>query len=102
MMQQWDAAENGVRRYQAVIHGTWGNARPSTSRIQAGCAARDLSGVWCDDHWQFAKRPVPSIEPIRAIRSLQNFLQDRRRDPDRLSMFESSGEQLDFDQIVAA
>lgn len=101
-MQQWDAAENGVRRYQAVIRGTWCNARPSTARIQVGRAARGLSGVWCDDHRQFAKHSVPSVEPIRAIRSLQNFLQDRRREPDRLSMFKSICEQLDFDQIVAA
>ena len=101
-MQKWDAAENGVRRYQAVIRGTWCNARPSTARIQMGCAARGLSGVWCDDHWQFAKHSVPSVEPIRAIRSLEHFLQDRRCEPDRLSVFESFGEQLDFDQIVAA
>lgn len=102
MMQQWDAAENGVGRYQAVIRGTWCDARPSTARIQVSCPARGLSGVGCDDHWQFAKHSIPSVEPIRAIRSLQNFLEDRRREPDRLSMFESFGEQLDFDQIVAA
>jgi hypothetical protein len=66
------------------------------------CAARSLSGVGRDDHWQFAKHPIPTSEPIWAICSLQNFLQDRRRKPDGRSVFESFGEQLDFDQIVTA
>ena len=101
-MQKSYAAENSVRCDQAVIRGTWSDARPSTSRIQMSCAARSFSCVWRDDHWQFAKHPIPMGEPIRAVRSLQDFLQDRRRKPDGLSMFESFGEQLDFDQIITA
>jgi hypothetical protein len=31
-----------------------------------------------------------------------NFLKDRRRNPDGRSVFESFGEQLDFNQIVTA
>ena len=101
-MQKWHAAKNSVRCYQAVIRGTWSDARPSTSRVQVRCTARSLSGIGCDDHWQFAKHPIPTGEPIRAICSLQNFLQDGRRKPDGRSVFESFGEQLDFDQIVTA
>jgi hypothetical protein len=33
---------------------------------------------------------------------LENLLEGWRRKPDGLSMFESLGEQLDFDQIVTA
>ncbi len=101
-MEKWHAAKNSVRCYQAVIRGTWSDARPSTSRVQVRCTARSLSGIGCDDHWQFAKHPIPTGEPIRAICSLQNFLQDGRRKPDGRSVFESFGEQLDFDQIVTA
>ena len=101
-MQKRHAAKNSVRCYQAVIRGTWSDTRPSTSRVQVRRAARSLAGVGCDDHWQFAKHPIPSSEPVRAICSLQNLLQDRRRKPDGLSVFEGFGEQLDFDQIVTA
>ena len=101
-MQKWHAAENGVRCYQAVIRGTRYDTRPSTSRVQVGCAARSLAGVGRDYHWQLAKHPIPTAEPIRAICALQNFLQDRRRKPDGLSMFKSFGEQLNFDKIVTA
>jgi hypothetical protein len=66
------------------------------------CASRSLSAVRRDHHWQIAKHPIPTREPIRAICSLENLLEDRRRKPDGLSMFESLGEQLDFDQIVTA
>ena len=65
-------------------------------------AARSLSGIGRDDHWQLAKYSMPMREAIRAICSLQDFLQDRRRKPDRLSVFESFGEPFDFEQIVAA
>jgi len=65
-------------------------------------AARSLSGVGCDEHWQLAKHSVPTSEPISAICSMQNLLQYRRRKPDGLSMFESFGEQFNFDQIVTA
>jgi hypothetical protein len=101
-MQKWYATEDSVRCNQAVIRGTWSDTHPSTSRIQVSCAARTLSCVWRDDHWQFAKHAIPMRESIKAIRSLQDLLQDRRRKPDRVSMFESFGEQLDFDQIVTA
>jgi hypothetical protein len=67
-----------------------------------GCAARSLSRAWRNDHGQFAKYPIPSIESSGTICSLQNFLQDWRREPDRPSMIESSSKQFDFDQIVAA
>jgi hypothetical protein len=69
-MQKRHAANHSVRCYQAVIRGTWSDARPSTSRIQVRCAARCLSGIWCDDHWQLAKHPIPAGEPIRAICAL--------------------------------
>jgi hypothetical protein len=66
------------------------------------CASRSLSAVGRDHHWQIAKHSIPTCEPIRAICSLENLLQDWRRKPDWLSMFESLVEQLDFDQIVTA
>jgi hypothetical protein len=66
------------------------------------CGSRSLSGIGRDDHWQLTKDPIPTGEPIRAICPLQNFLKDRRRKPDGISVFESFGEQLDFDQIVTA
>jgi len=62
-----------------------------------GCAARTLSGIWGDNHRKFAKHPIPSCEPVWAICSLQNFLQDRRCNPNSISMLERFGEQLDFD-----
>ncbi len=65
-------------------------------------SARGLSGIGRDDHWQFAEYSIPPREPIRASCSLQYFLQDRRRKPDRLSVFESVGEPFDFDVILAA
>ena len=101
-MQKWHAANNSVRCYQAVIRGTWGNPRPSTSRVQVRCASRSLSRVGRDDHWQFTKHLIPTGEPTRTICSLQYFLQDRRRKPNGRSMFKSFGEQFDFDQIVTA
>ena len=101
-MQKWHAAKNSVSCYQAVIRGTWSDAGPSASRVQVRRTPRSLSGVGCDDHWQFAKHPIPTAEPIRAICSLENFLQDRRRKPDGCSVFESFGEQLHLGQIVTA
>ena len=101
-MQKRHAANNGVRCYQAVIRGTWSDTCPSTTRVQVRRAARSLAGVGCDDHWQLAKHPIPTGEPIRAICALQNLLQDRRRKPDGLSMRESYGEQVNLDQIVTA
>jgi hypothetical protein len=101
-MQKWHAAKNSVRCYQAVIRGTWSHARPSTSRVQVRGTTRSLPTVGRSDHWQFPKRPIPTRKPIRAIRSLKNFLQNWRRKPHGLSMFESLGEPLDFDQIVTA
>jgi len=66
------------------------------------CAPRGVSGIWRDDHRQFAKQSIPTPEPIRAIRSLQDFLQDRRRKPDGFTSVESFGEPFDHNQIVTA
>src|SRR5271170_5957085 len=101
-MQQRHAAKNGVSCYQAVSRGTWRHARPSTSCIQVRGTACGFSRVGYDDHRQFAKHTVPTSKSIGAICSLQNFLQDGWRKPDRRSMFEGFGEQLDFDQTIAA
>ena len=73
-MQKRHSAKNSVSCYQAVIRGTWRDARPSTSRVQLRGTARGFSRVGCDDHGQFAKHPVPAAEPIRAVCALQDFL----------------------------
>jgi len=101
-MQKGHAAKNSVRCYQTVIRRTWSDTRPSAPRVQVRCTSRSLAGVWRDYHRQFAKHPIPTVEPIRAIRTLKNFLQDGRSKPDGRSVFESFGEQFDFDQIVTA
>jgi hypothetical protein len=54
-------------------------------------ATRCLATVGRNDHWQLAKHPIPSGESIRAIGALQNFLQDWRRKPHGLTVFEGQG-----------
>jgi len=51
-------------------------------------AARGLATVGHNDHWQLAKHSIPPCESILAIRTLQDFLQDWRRKPHGLPVFE--------------
>jgi hypothetical protein len=101
-MQKRHACKNSVRRYQAVIRGTWSYARPLAPRVQMRCAARCFPSVGCDHHWQLAEYPIPARESVRAISALENFLQNRRREPDWLSLFQGFGEQHNFDEVVTA
>jgi hypothetical protein len=101
-MKKGHAAKNSVGCYQAVICRPWSDSRPSTPRVQVRRTSRSLAGVWRDYHRQFAKHPIPTVEPIRAICTLKNFLQDGRSKPDGRSVLESFGKQLDFDQMVTA
>jgi len=52
-----------VRCYQAVIRGTWCDARPSTSRVQVGlhCAA-SRARIGAMTIGKFAKYAIPSID----------------------------------------
>jgi hypothetical protein len=101
-MQKRHACMNCVRRYQAVIRGSWSYARPPTSRVQTRCAARCFPRVRRNHHWQLAEYPIPARESVGAICALENFLQDGRREPDRLPPFQAFGKKSNFDQIVTA
>jgi hypothetical protein len=65
-------------------------------------AARSLATVGRNDHWQLAKNPIPTYKSIRAIRALQNLLQNWRRKPHGLPVFKGHGKQLNLDQIITA
>jgi hypothetical protein len=65
-------------------------------------AARSLSTVGRNDHWQLAKNPIPTYKSIRAIRALQNLLQNWRRKPHGLPVFKGHSKQLNLDQIITA
>jgi hypothetical protein len=69
-MQERKIAKNSVRRYQAIVRGTWSHPCPSTSRVQMRCAARCLPSVGRDHHRQLAQHAIPAGEPIRAICAL--------------------------------
>jgi hypothetical protein len=69
-MQKRHARKDSVRRYQAIIRRSWSYARPPTSRVQMGCAARCFPSVGRDHHWQLAEYPIPASESVRAIRAL--------------------------------
>jgi hypothetical protein len=83
--------QNSVHCHQAVIRGTWSGTRPSTARVQVRRATRRFPTVGRSDHRQLAKRSIPTGEPIGAVRSLRNFLQNRRRKPDWIPSFERVG-----------
>jgi hypothetical protein len=69
-MQKRYARKNSVRRYQAIICGSWSYACPATSCVQVCGAARCFPSVWQVDQRQFAEGPIPARESARAIRAL--------------------------------